>query len=160
SAETGGASKSAPSCNPCATTHISIQSPSLLIYSFPAVYPATVVPMVSEEAIPQSDMAGGDPPASNFSPNATYSSVPPNVTTRVAFVLIDGIGDVAVPLLGGLTPLEAAHTPNLDAIAAAGVNGLMDPVEPGLACGSDTAHFSLLQLQPPPCQHYRGGESM
>ncbi|CAI5525949.1 unnamed protein product [Closterium sp. Naga37s-1] len=99
-------------------------------------------------------MAGGDPPASNCSPNATYSSVPPNVTTRVAFVLIDGIGDVAVPLLGGLTPLEAAHTPNLDAIAAAGVNGLMDPVEPGLACGSDTAHLSLLGYNPR--QHYRG----
>ncbi|CAI5530556.1 unnamed protein product [Closterium sp. Naga37s-1] len=99
-------------------------------------------------------MAGGNPPASNCSPNATYSSVPPNVTTRVAFVLIDGIGDVAVPLLGGLTPLEAAHTPNLDAIAAAGVNGLMDPVEPGLACGSDTAHLSLLGYNPR--QHYRG----
>ncbi|CAI5458911.1 unnamed protein product [Closterium sp. Yama58-4] len=109
---------------------------------------------VLEEAIPQSDMAGGNPPASNRAPNATYSSVPQNVTTRVAFVLIDGIGDVAVPSLGGLTPLEAAHTPNLDAIAAAGVNGLMDPVEPGLACGSDTAHLSLLGYNPR--HHYRG----
>ncbi|GJP35993.1 hypothetical protein CLOM_g20534 [Closterium sp. NIES-68] len=82
------------------------------------------------------------------------SSVPPSVTTRVAFILIDGIGDVAVPSLGGLTPLQAANTPNLDAIAAAGVNGLMDPVEPGLACGSDTAHLSLLGYNPR--HHYRG----
>lgn len=32
--------------------------------------------------------------------------------------------------------------------AAAGWNGLMDPVEPGLACGSDTAHMSILGYEP------------
>lgn len=32
--------------------------------------------------------------------------------------------------------------------AAAGLNGLMDPVEPGLACGSDTAHMSLFGYDP------------
>lgn len=36
---------------------------------------------------------------------------------RVAFVLIDGLGDVSIPELGNRTPLEAAHTPFLDAIA-------------------------------------------
>ena len=63
---------------------------------------------------------------------------------RVAFVLIDGLADVSLPRLGYKTPLQAAKLPNLDAIASAGVNGLMDPVEVGLACGSDTAHLSLL----------------
>lgn len=29
-----------------------------------------------------------------------------------------------------------------------GVNGLMDPVEPGLACGSDTAHMSIFGYDP------------
>jgi len=43
---------------------------------------------------------------------------------RVAFVLIDGVGDVSLPRLGLKTPLEAANLPNLDAIAAAGVNGV------------------------------------
>ena len=38
-------------------------------------------------------------------------------TGRLAFVLIDGIGDVVVPILGGKTPLQAAHIPVLDAIA-------------------------------------------
>ena len=38
-------------------------------------------------------------------------------TTGLAFVLIDGIGDVSIPELGNRTPLEAAHCPNLDAIA-------------------------------------------
>ena len=64
--------------------------------------------------------------------------------TRVAFVLIDEVGDVSLPRLGDKTPPEAAKIPNLDAIASAGINGLMDPVEVGLGCGSDTAHLSLL----------------
>ncbi|KAL4193542.1 hypothetical protein AMTRI_Chr06g177250 [Amborella trichopoda] len=73
---------------------------------------------------------------------------------RVAFVLVDGIGDVSLPQFGHKTPLQAAHLPNLDAISSAGVNGLMDPVEPGLACGSDTAHLSLLGYDPR--IYYRG----
>jgi 2,3-bisphosphoglycerate-independent phosphoglycerate mutase len=36
---------------------------------------------------------------------------------RVVLVLIDGVGDVSVPSLGDRTPLEVAHTPNMDAIA-------------------------------------------
>ena len=63
---------------------------------------------------------------------------PSRPATRIAFVLIDGIGDVSIPSLGNRTPLQAARIPNLDAIASAGVNGLMDPVEPGLACGRYT----------------------
>lgn len=73
---------------------------------------------------------------------------------RVAFVLIDGLGDVSLPILGYRTPLEAARTPHMDAIASGGINGLMDPVEPGLACGSDTAHLSLLGYNPR--IYYRG----
>ncbi|PSC70414.1 archaeal type cofactor-independent phosphoglycerate mutase [Micractinium conductrix] len=73
---------------------------------------------------------------------------------RVAFVLIDGVGDVTVPALGGRTPLQAAALPHLDAVAAAGLTGLMDPVEPGLACGSDTAHLSLFGYDPR--TYYRG----
>ncbi|KAF5735651.1 hypothetical protein HS088_TW15G01162 [Tripterygium wilfordii] len=67
---------------------------------------------------------------------------------RVAFVLIDGLGDVSLPRLNYKTPLQAANVPYLDAIASAGVNGLMDPVEVGLACGSDAAHLSLLGYDP------------
>lgn len=73
---------------------------------------------------------------------------------RVAFVLIDGLGDVSIPRFGLKTPLQAANIPNLDAIASAGVNGLMDPVEVGLGCGSDTAHLSLLGYDPR--VYYRG----
>ncbi|CAL9014130.1 unnamed protein product [Prunus brigantina] len=73
---------------------------------------------------------------------------------RVAFLLIDGVGDVSIPKFGFKTPLQAAKVPNLDAIASAGVNGLMDPVEVGLGCGSDTAHLSLLGYDPR--VYYRG----
>lgn len=73
---------------------------------------------------------------------------------RVAFVLIDGVGDVSLPRFGYKTPLQAAKAPYLDAIASAGVNGLMDPVEVGLGCGSDTAHLSLLGYDPR--VYYRG----
>ncbi|KAK4338816.1 hypothetical protein RND71_040278 [Anisodus tanguticus] len=73
---------------------------------------------------------------------------------RVAFVLIDGVGDVSLPRFGYKTPLQLSKIPNLDAIASAGVNGLMDPVEVGLGCGSDTAHLSLLGYEPR--VYYRG----
>jgi 2,3-diphosphopglycerate-independent phosphoglycerate mutase len=79
---------------------------------------------------------------------------PKQLKTRVAFVLIDGVGDVSLPRFGLKTPLQAAKLPNLDAIASAGVNGLMDPVEVGLGCGSDTAHLSLLGYDPR--VYYRG----
>lgn len=76
------------------------------------------------------------------------------VKKRVAFVLIDGLGDVSIPKLGYKTPLQVANIPNLDAIASAGINGLMDPVEVGLGCGSDTAHLSLMGYDPR--VYYRG----
>lgn len=41
-----------------------------------------------------------------------------------------------------------------DAVAAAGVSGLMDPVQAGLACGSDTAHMSMFGFDPR--RYYRG----
>jgi len=73
---------------------------------------------------------------------------------RIIWVSIDGIADVSVPSLGWKTPLQAARLPTLDRLAKHGLNGLLDPVEPGLACGSDTAHMSMLGY--PPARHYRG----
>lgn len=77
-----------------------------------------------------------------------------DVKRRVAFILVDGIGDVSLPRLQHKTTLQVAKTPNLDMIASSGVNGIMDPVEAGLACGSDTAHLSLLGYDPR--VYYRG----
>lgn len=86
---------------------------------------------------------------------ATYRTTSDRtVSVRTAFILVDGIGDVSIPELRQRTPLQTAFLPNLDAVASAGVNGLMDPVEPGLACGSDTAHLSILGYNPR--IYYRG----
>ena len=41
------------------------------------------------------------------------------VYRRLVFVLIDGIGDVALPQLEDLTPLQVAETPMLDRVAGA-----------------------------------------
>jgi len=68
--------------------------------------------------------------------------------------MVDGLGDVGIPALNNRTPLQHAVTPAMDALATAGRNGLMDPVEVGLACGSDTAHLSILGY--PPRTYYRG----
>ena len=38
-------------------------------------------------------------------------------TGRIAFVLIDGLADIHIPALASLTPLEAANTSAMDAIA-------------------------------------------
>lgn len=38
-------------------------------------------------------------------------------TERIAFVLIDGLADIHIPALANLTPLEAANTPAMDAVA-------------------------------------------
>ncbi|MDI6891737.1 MAG: alkaline phosphatase family protein [Actinomycetota bacterium] len=62
---------------------------------------------------------------------------------RVLLIILDGLGDRPAPELGGKTPLEAACTPNLDSLAARGITGLMDPISPGIAPGSDVAHFLL-----------------
>ena len=72
---------------------------------------------------------------------------------RILWVLLDGVGDVATAP-ARRTPLELARRPHLDAVARAGLNGLVDPCEPGLACGSDTAHMSMLGYDPR--RWYRG----
>lgn len=42
----------------------------------------------------------------------------------------------------------------MDSIARHGTCGMMDPVEPGLSCGSDTAHMSIFGYDP--FKYYRG----
>jgi 2,3-bisphosphoglycerate-independent phosphoglycerate mutase len=58
-------------------------------------------------------------------------------------ILLDGLGDRSFAELGQRTPLQAAHTPNLDKIATLGANGLMHCGRQGMALPSENAHFSL-----------------
>lgn len=61
----------------------------------------------------------------------------------VLLVILDGLGDRACPELGDRTPCEAARTPQLDALAARGCNGVHVPFGPGRATSSETAHWAL-----------------
>ena len=63
---------------------------------------------------------------------------------RLLYILLDGVGDRPNPELNYTTPLEAALTPNLDALARQGVKGLVYPVGEGIAPESDIAVFSML----------------
>ena len=67
---------------------------------------------------------------------------------RILMIVLDGGGDRPVSEFGGKTPLEAADTPNLDALAEMGINGLLHPIGPGIRAGSDTAHLSLFGYDP------------
>jgi 2,3-bisphosphoglycerate-independent phosphoglycerate mutase len=63
---------------------------------------------------------------------------------RLVYVLLDGIGDLPHPSLNDLTPLEAAYTPNLDALARNGTMGRVISVGKGIAPQSDIAVFNML----------------
>lgn len=67
---------------------------------------------------------------------------------KIIYVVLDGLGDDAIPQLDNRTPLEAAETPNLDALAAKGANGLVYTVGKGIAPESDIAVFSVLGYDP------------
>ena len=55
---------------------------------------------------------------------------------RIVLFVIDGLGGLAGP--DGATELQAARTPNLDALAARSACGLHDPVSPGITPGLTT----------------------
>ncbi len=63
---------------------------------------------------------------------------------RLLYILLDGVGDRPHPDLRGKTPLEAAHTPNMDKLACMGISGLVYPVGKGIAPESDIAVFHML----------------
>ncbi len=60
----------------------------------------------------------------------------------------DGMGDYPAERLGGLTPLEAARTPNLDRLARIGSLGTVQTIPQGMEPGSDVANMSLLGYDP------------
>jgi 2,3-bisphosphoglycerate-independent phosphoglycerate mutase len=63
----------------------------------------------------------------------------------------DGMGDLPLPELAGRTPLEAARTPAMDALARHGEISLLRTIPQGLPPGSDVANLSLLGYLPEEC---------
>ncbi|MGQ0825283.1 MAG: cofactor-independent phosphoglycerate mutase [Actinomycetota bacterium] len=60
----------------------------------------------------------------------------------------DGCADVALPELGGRTPLEAARLPRLAALAARGEVGRAEVIPAGLPAGSDVGNMAILGFDP------------
>ena len=67
---------------------------------------------------------------------------------KILLLIFDGLGDRPIAELGRQTPLQAARKEHLDWFAANGINGLMDPIGPGVRPGSDTSHLALFGYDP------------
>ncbi len=67
--------------------------------------------------------------------------------SKIILMIIDGLGGMPNPETG-LTELETANLPNLDAMAGRSIAGLSDPVGPGISPGSGAGHLALFGYDP------------
>ncbi|MBQ3453469.1 MAG: cofactor-independent phosphoglycerate mutase [Thermoguttaceae bacterium] len=67
---------------------------------------------------------------------------------KYAVIIPDGFADEPIESLGGKTPMQAAHTPNLDALAPMSIIGHSHNVPKHLPPGSDVATLALLGYDP------------
>jgi len=65
---------------------------------------------------------------------------------KCILIIVDGLGDLPNRSLGGKTPLEAARTPNMNLLAAAGEYGLIDPIGPGITPNTHSGAGILLGM--------------
>ncbi len=68
----------------------------------------------------------------------------------------DGMADWPVEELGGKTPLQYAHTPNMDRIASQGLLGMTHTIPSNFPAGSDVGTMGLLGYDP---RHFHTGRS-
>ena len=67
---------------------------------------------------------------------------------KYVIIIPDGGADLPIDELDGLTPLESARTPNLDALAKSGRVGTAATTPPRFGAGSDVCTMDLLGYDP------------
>lgn len=67
---------------------------------------------------------------------------------KYIMLIPDGMADLPMDELGGETPMQAARTPNFDALAEVSLVGSVLTVPPGMYPGSDVANMDLLGYDP------------
>jgi 2,3-bisphosphoglycerate-independent phosphoglycerate mutase len=80
--------------------------------------------------------------------DALYSQLTLKTDAKLALLVLDGIGDLATGGSDSSTPLEAASTPNLDALTQTAAQGRMLPVAYGITPGSGPGHLGLFGYDP------------
>ena len=80
--------------------------------------------------------------------DSVYQELTGKPQGKIALVVMDGVGDIAIRENSYLTPLEAARTPNMDALAKDSAQGRMIPVAPGITPGSGPGHLGLFGYDP------------
>src|SRR5215217_872211 len=88
--------------------------------------------------------------------DSLYSELTLKTNAKLVLIVLDGVGDVATREQGYLTPLEAARTPNLDALCKLSAQGRLIPVAPGITPGSGPGHLGLFGYDPLEFQVGRG----
>jgi 2,3-bisphosphoglycerate-independent phosphoglycerate mutase len=88
--------------------------------------------------------------------DALYSELTLKTNAKLVLVVLDGVGDIATREQGYVTPLEAAATPNLDALSKDSAQGRMLPLAPGITPGSGPGHLALFGYDPLEFQVGRG----
>jgi 2,3-bisphosphoglycerate-independent phosphoglycerate mutase len=81
-------------------------------------------------------------------PHSLVESLVIESATKIVLLVLDGLGDIPSESRGWVTPLEAARTPNFDALAPRCAQGRILPVAPGITPGSGPGHLALFGYDP------------
>lgn len=73
---------------------------------------------------------------------------------KYLILLCDGMADLPLEEIGGITPMEAAKKPMMDSLAKIGYSGMVKTVPDGVLPGSDTANMSVMGYDP--VKYYTG----